>query len=173
LQLTFGERVPGLEARAFDENEVRAAAGLTMVTGAVAFCFAYFNKNYAPLQAVTTFFFAEFLIRLVAGLRASPMGLVSRALTTGRPPEWVSARPKRLAWTIGLGMSFAMMIITNSGIRGTLPRTMCLICLTMMWLESVLGFCVGCELHRQLALRGWVADDPEFEVCAGGRCEIR
>jgi hypothetical protein len=173
VQLSFGQRVAGLEAPAFNETEVRAAAGLTMVTGAVAFCFAYFDKNYAPLQVVTTFFFVEFLVRLTAGLRFSPVGLVSRVLTAGRPPEWVSAKPKRFAWTIGLALSFSMMVITNSGIRGMLPRTICLICLTMMWLESVLGLCLGCELHRWLVRRGWARDGSDIELCAGGRCEIR
>ena len=33
-----------------DENGVRAAAGLTMVIGAVAFAYAYFAKQYVPLQ---------------------------------------------------------------------------------------------------------------------------
>lgn len=32
-----------------NENAVRAAAGLTMVTGAVAFSYAYFDKQYVPL----------------------------------------------------------------------------------------------------------------------------
>jgi hypothetical protein len=172
MQLSFGQQVAGLQAPAFNETEVRAAAGLTMVSGAVAFSFAYFNKNYIPLQAITTFFFIEFLVRLTAGLRASPVGVVARALTIGRPPEWVSAKPKRFAWTLGLAMSFSMMLITNSGIRGTLPRTICLICLTLMWLESVLGLCMGCELHRWLVRRGWASDDAAFEVCADGRCEI-
>jgi len=172
MQLTFGQRVAGLESPAFNETEVRAAAGLTMVVGAIAFSYAYFDRNYIPLQAVTTFFFIEFLIRVTVGLQASPMGLVSRVLTAGRPQEWVSAKPKRFAWTLGLGMSLSMMIITNSGIRGYLPRTICLICLTLMWLESVMGLCVGCEIHRWLVRRGWASDDPGFEVCAGGRCQI-
>ena len=129
MELTFGERLPGLtadgrelHAAVFDENEVRAAAGLTMVIGAVAFSFAYFDANYLPLQIVTTFFFVEFLIRVTTGLRYSPMGLVAAVMTRSHPPQWVSAKPKRFAWSLGLGMSFAMMVITNSGIRGWLPQ---------------------------------------------------
>ena len=53
-----------------------------------------------------------------------------------------------------------MTVITNSGIRGPLPRTICLICLTLMWLESVLGLCVGCEIHALLVRRGWARADP-------------
>jgi len=35
---------------------------------------------------------------------------------------------RQVAWTLGLAMSGAMAVITNSGIRGWLPRTICLIC---------------------------------------------
>jgi hypothetical protein len=84
----------------------------------------------------------------------------------------VSAKPKRFAWSIGVGMSFAMMIITNSGIRGLLPMSICLLCLTLMWLESVLGLCVGCELYAFLVKRGWRAPDEAFEVCSHGVCQI-
>ena len=160
-----------LHAPVVDENEVRAAAGLTMVIGAVAFSYAYFTRQYIPLQVVASLFFVEFLIRVTVGIRYSPIGALARALTSNRPPEWVSAKPKRFAWTLGLGMTFAMTIITNIGIRGLLPRTICLICLTLMWMESALGVCLGCKIHGLMVRRGWTPADPEFEVCADGACE--
>ena len=104
-------------AAVVNENEVRAAAGLTMVIGAVAFSYAYFAKQYVPLQVAASLFFAEFLIRLTVGLRYSPVGIVALSMTRGRPPEWVSAKPKRFAWTIGLGAA----IITGLGRWYTVP----------------------------------------------------
>jgi hypothetical protein len=179
MELSFGQRVSGLaadgtevHAAVFDENEVRAAAGLTMMLGAVAFGYAYLAGQYVPLQVVSALFFVEFLIRLTAGLRYSPMGVIARALMLRHPPEWVSAKPKRCAWTLGLGMAFSMMVITNSGVRGTLPRTICAICLTLMWMESVLGVCLGCKIHGLLVRRGWATEDPAVEVCAQGDCEL-
>ena len=62
-----------------DENQVRAAAGVTMVLGAVAFSFAYFEQQYIPLQVVSTLFFVEFLARLTFGLRIQPDRAWSRA----------------------------------------------------------------------------------------------
>lgn len=176
---TGGEVIDGLtvdgtelHAAVVDENRARAAAGITMVVGAVAFVYAYFEKRYVPLQIVSTFFFLEFLVRVTAGLRRSPVGLVAGWMTNRRPPEWVSAKPKRFAWTLGLAMSGAMMIITNSGIRGWLPRSVCLICLALMWMESVLGLCLGCEIHAFLVRRNVRTDDPAFEICAGGVCAV-
>jgi hypothetical protein len=156
----------------YNENQVRAAAGITMAAGTYAFVYAYFDKEFVPIKVVTTFFFVDFLIRVFGNLNHSPSGIVGGLLVRGRPPEWVSPEPKRFAWSIGLVMSFSMMVITNSGVRGTLPRAICLVCLTLMWLESVLGLCMGCQLHAWLARRGLRGDDPNFEVCAGGVCEV-
>jgi hypothetical protein len=175
----YGQHIAGLtvdgktlEAGVFNENQVRAAAGLTMVIGAVAFSYAYFTHLYIPLQAVATFFFAEFLIRVTAGIQYSPTGIVANAMTRRNPPQWVSAKPKRFAWTLALGLGLAMTVITNSGIRGYLPRTICLICLTLMWMETALGLCLGCEIHGLLARLGWATRDPDFEVCANGACAL-
>jgi hypothetical protein len=180
MEIRFGAHIPalgadGAELRAavVDENEVRAAAGVTMVLGAVAFAYAYFDAQYVLLQVVSTLFFVEFLTRLTFGLRYSPIGVVARAVTLRHPPDWVSAKPKRFAWTLGLGMAFSMMVITNSGVRGTLPRTICAICLTLMWMESVLGVCLGCKIHGLLVRRGWATKDPAFELCAHGECDLR
>lgn len=175
--MSFGETIEGLsidghpvKAGVFDEHEVRAAAGLTLVFGAVAFVYAYFAKVYLPIKLVTSLFFIEFLLRVVFGLRFSPFGQLAKVLTWHWPPQWVSAKPKRFAWTLGLVMSLAMTAITNADIRGTLPLTICLICMTLMWLEAVLGLCLGCEIYGALVRRGWLARDESFEICSGGAC---
>lgn len=159
-------------AGVFNEVQVRAAAGITMALGAYAFIYANWAKYFIPIKFVTTFFAIDFLLRVTVGLQYSPVGLVSRWITRRRPPEWVSAKPKRFAWSLGLVMSVGMSIITNSNIHGLLPRTVCLTCLTLMWLESVLGLCLGCEMYAFMVRRGWRAKDEAYEVCAGGVCEV-
>jgi Domain of unknown function (DUF4395) len=159
-----------MDAAVCNENEVRVAAGLTLVIGAVAFSYAYFAKQYLPLQIVASLFALEFLVRVTAGIGNSPLGVVARAVTLGRPPEWVSARPKRFAWLLGLVMTSAMAVITNSGIRGLLPRTICLICLTLMWMESVLGLCLGCKIHGLLVRHGRGTRRLGI-LCADGTCD--
>ena len=160
-------------AAVVDEHRVRACAGMTMVLGAVAFACAYFRQVYWPLQVVSALFALDFLIRVTAGLRYSPVGVLAGLLTRRHRPEWVSAAPKRFAWTLGLAMSGAMAVITNSGVRGWLPRTICLICLALMWVESVLGLCPGCEIHRLLVRRGWASGDPAATICAHGACDVQ
>jgi hypothetical protein len=176
---TFGETIHGLSmagkpvtAGVFDEHQVRAAAGLTLVAGAVAFVYAYFAKEYVPIQLVTVLFFVEFLARVTVGLKYSPFGQLARLLVRGQSPHWVSAKPKRFAWSLGLVMSLAMAVITNTNVRGTLPLTICLICMTLMWLEAVLGLCLGCEVYGAVVRRGWVAKDEAYEICTSGACAV-
>jgi len=175
---TYGEVVEGLRGRGrpvrsgvFDERQVRAAAGVTLALGAVAFAFAALAREYRPIQLVTAFLAVEFLLRVAFGLRRSPVGRLARLLTRGQAPEWVSARPKRFAWSLGLAMSLLMTAITNSGIRGPLPFAICSVCLVLMWLEAVLGLCLGCGIHRGLVRRGWLASDGD-EPCSGGSCRV-
>jgi hypothetical protein len=174
---TYGQSMPGLtaagqplRAAVFNEHQVRAAAGITLVLGALAFVYAYFAKVYLPIQAVTALFFVEFAARVALGIHVSPIGVAAGALVRRYPPLWVSAKPKRFAWSLGLVLSLAMTIITNAGIRGALPLSICLMCLVLMWLETALGLCLGCEIHALLVRRGWAAPDPAVEICAGGVC---
>jgi hypothetical protein len=162
-----------LRAGVFNENEVRAAAGVTMVLGAVAFAYAWFAKVYLPIQLVAVFFFLEFLVRVTLGLRRSPVGRLARWMVRRQPPHWVSAKPKRFAWTLGMVMAGTMTLIAALGVRGPLPLTICLICLSLMWLEAVLGLCLGCEMHRLLVRRRWIAPDGDFEICTHGACTVQ
>jgi Domain of unknown function (DUF4395) len=161
-----------LHAPVVDENQARVAAGITMALGATAFVYANFDKLFWPIRAVSAFFFVDFSARVIAGLERSPAGVVARWMTRRQPRQWVSAKPKQFAWTLGLGMALAMTIITNRGIHGALPRSICLVCLTLMWLEAVLGVCLGCELYRVMVRRGWRATDPSYEICPNGACDV-
>jgi hypothetical protein len=179
ISLEYGQRISGvnadgdaLQAAVFNERVVRASAGLLMMFGFVAFFHALLDKDYLLLKIAAAYFLFEFLIRITVGIHRTPSGYIGHLMTRRYPPEWVSAKPKRFAWSMGAGISFAMVIITNAGITGYLPRTLCLICITLMWLESVLGFCVGCEIYRQLVKRGVASNDPAYEICAGGVCAI-
>jgi hypothetical protein len=78
MELSLGQRNPNPAAEneepraaVLNENQVRAAAGLTLVIGAVAFSYAYFTKQYIPLQAAASLFLLEFLTRLTAGIRTA------------------------------------------------------------------------------------------------------
>ena len=179
MNATYGQSILGLSAQGlpvragvFNEHEVRAAAGLTMVLAAVAGISAYFVQVYLPMQLVSAFFAIEFLVRVWLGFQYSPVRHAVRWMTRRKAPEWTSAAPKRFAWTLGLVMATSMVVITQLGIRGALPLSMCMVCLVLMWLEAVLGLCLGCELHGLLVRRGWARQDPAYEICPDGACRV-
>lgn len=161
-----------LRAAAVDEHRAQAAAGITMVFGTIALVYSYFDKVFWPIRVVSAGFFVDFLVRVTFGLERSPVGVVAGWLTRWQSPQWVSAKPKRFAWSLGLGMALVMAVMTNSGVRGPVPRSICMLCIALMWLEAVLGLCLGCELYGFMVRRGWRATDDAFEVCNGGACEI-
>ena len=179
MKLAFGDSIPGLllqgrpvRGKVFNEHQVRAAAGITLLLATVAFVQAWLAQRYLPIQAVTVFFALEFALRLSSGLRGSPVGWLAGRLVARQAPAWVSAAPKRFAWTLGLVMAGAMALITNLGVRGTLPLAICALCLTLMWLETALGLCLGCEIYRLLVRRGWIKVSDAFEVCTHGSCNL-
>ena len=66
MELRFGQNVAGLvvggrelRAAVFNENEVRAAAGVTLLIAAVAFSYAYFEQQYLPLRIASAFLLVE------------------------------------------------------------------------------------------------------------------
>lgn len=56
-----------------------------MALGTVALAYDYFAKVDIPIQVVTTVFFLDFLIRVTAGLKYSPMGILARWMTRRQP----------------------------------------------------------------------------------------
>ncbi len=155
-----------------DERRVRAAAGLTMAAGAIAFAVAVLDSTPVLIRIVSLVFAVDFTIRVVDRLEHSPVGFAAGWLVSRRHLQLVSARPKRFAWALGAAMSTTMAVITNLGVRGVVPRTICVICLVLMWAEAVLGLCIGCEIYGALVRRGWIGEQPGFDVCANGVCAI-
>ena len=86
MELSFAADHSRPRVACVSESEVRATAALTMVIGAVASSYAYFAKQYLPLQVAASLLFAEFLTRVRTGVRHTPIGVVARAMTLDRTP---------------------------------------------------------------------------------------
>lgn len=179
LQARYGERIPDLihngrtlQAGVFDEHAIRAASGVALVLASVALAYAYFDANYLPMQLITAGFFIEFVLRVAFGLRYAPVGALGVWMARNSTPRWLSAKSKRFTWTLGLLMSVLLLAIIFTGSRGALPMAVCLVCMVMMWLETALGLCLGCELYRFVLRRGWIGRDAAIEICSQGACDI-
>lgn len=129
------------------------------------------------------------LFEMLAGMfvitsRLSPTILLSTVLAQKSKPVWKPLVPKRFAWTIGA--SFIIMCIlyfnpdtfagwvntiankellptTENYMSSWIPTTLVWVCFGLMWMETVLGFCLGCKIHSLLVAMGILKE--ECEAC--------
>ncbi len=117
---------------------------------------------YAFLEMISTMF--------VATTRFSPTVLVSSFLASNKPAVWKPLVPKRFAWSIGASfivicwiyfnpevfaggvntLFSAGLSTTENYMSGLIPVILVWVCLAFMWMEAILGFCVGCQIHALL-----------------------
>ena len=129
------------------------------------------------------------LFEMLAGMSRvtsylSPTIWLSTWLARQHRPVWKPLAPKRWAWSIGAAMICLCLVFfhpekfaaavnalsqhillptTEQYLPRWLPLVMVWLCLGFMWLEAILGFCVGCQIHALLVKLG-VLQDP-CEAC--------
>ena len=160
----FGEIVEGFDLEVFNEREVRASAGILFVFGFGSFITALNTNDFRLVQGFAIFFLFDMLIRLVMSPRYSPTMALGRLAVYWQRPEWVSARPKRLAWGLGFGLALTTCFLMGRlGAPLALVMSLCGICMTVLFLEAAFGICVGCFLQQRLS-----KEKPE--LCPGDTC---
>lgn len=138
---------------------------------------------------VQTYLLIFALFEMLAGMfvltsRLSPTILISSFLAKAQKPVWKPLVPKRYAWGIGASLisvclaffnpeilaqwinqlfSKELLPTTENYIPFWIPINFVFICLGFMWLEAVLGFCVGCKVHALLVKVG--IHQEECDAC--------
>ena len=161
----IGRIVPGYTIPVMDERAVRAAAGILFLLGGAAFATALFTGSVQPLQPFGMFFMVDMLLRVTAGDRWSPTLVLGRLIVSRQRPEWVGAPQKEFAWWQGLGL--AVVSCTSMGLFMAplwLTLALCGVCLTLLFLETAFGICVGCALQTRFGKQ-----PPRY--CPGNACE--
>ncbi len=178
--MTYGKIIHGLkidgksaEYPVLNERDARAAAGIMFVLGIAAFVFSFFEKNYIMLNFVIISFALEFLIRII-DFEYAPFYNIGRFIVRKQRPDYTGAIQKRFAWSLGLMMAGSMIIIgVILKIRGALPFTFCMACLSLLWLETSFGICVGCKIYHFLMKKGIIKEPDVMPACPGGACEYK
>ncbi len=141
--------------------------------------------DYTVQSWILVYALFEMLISMSVVLsRLSPTILIASILASRQPQVWKPLVPKRFAWTIGATMISICWIYFNpeifagwvNAIAGSavlpttenymsyyIPLLMVWVCLGFMWLEAVLGFCVGCKVHALFVSLGIIKE--ECEAC--------
>ncbi|WP_134766123.1 DUF4395 domain-containing protein [Nocardioides sp. 1609] len=138
-----------------NEKAARVTAGLVVVTALVALV----TRTGWLLWPMAL----GFALRVYAGPRLSPFGLISTKLVAPRlgEPTVVPGPPKQFAQGVGLAFSLSAAILLSLG-ADTAGWTLVGLLAVAATLESVLAVCLGCLAFAGLIRLGVVPDD----VCA-------
>lgn len=125
------------------------------------------------------------LFEMLAGMTVrttalSPTAWIATFLARNAPKVWKPLAPKRFAWSIGASMICICLVffhpekfaagvnfVTQHTLLPTteqymprwLPLLMVWLCFGFMWMETVLGFCLGCQVHALLVKVG-ILEEP-------------
>lgn len=160
----IGEYVDGIDIPVVDERAVRASAGLLFLFGIIAVMTAALTGDLQLLRGFGIVFLFDMAMRLFVGTRYTPSLVIASLIVRRQRPEWVGAQQKRLAWAIGLGLGFVSCAAMGFlGVSAEVQIALCSICLSLLFIESAFGICVGCELQRLFS-----REKPQ--LCAGDTC---
>jgi hypothetical protein len=155
-----------------NERAVRAAAGIVMALATIGIAIAHFDGNATPIRVISVVVAVDLALRQVTGLTPlSPIGTLATFLVRGQTPEWVGVTQKRFAWALACGMAALIAVLTNTGVHGWGVQLVGLALICLLWLESVVGFCVGCFLYSRLIEAGLVHPE-DAPACGGSSCQI-
>jgi hypothetical protein len=136
------------------------------------------KRTYEYSTQTIILFYA--LFEMIAGMfvftaRFSPTIWLCTFLARNTPPVWKPLAPKRFAWTLGASfITFCIIFFnpdtfagwvntlfnhpllseTENYIPSGIAVNLVWVCIGLMWLEAVFGFCVGCKLHALLVKVG-------------------
>ena len=161
---SFGVITPEHDHPVFNERTIRGAAGLLFVFGFAGWMLAATTGDFALLRAFGAAFMIDMFLRLFLGQRFTPSLIVAGFLVRKQRPEWVDAKPKQTAWSIGFGLVLvACFMMGWLGLRDEIVLSLCAFCLSFLFAEAAFGFCAGCWLHQRFA-----KEKPQ--LCSGEVC---
>ena len=143
-------------------NPVNEVSARLVAAGVLTMALATLVFDQPWILAVMAY---GFLARVATGPSLSPLGqLVTRVITprVPFPDRPVAGPPKRFAQGMGLAMtSTAAVLALGFGERAAADVIAGLVVMAA-GLESIFGFCIGCQVFAILMRRGLIPDD----VCA-------
>ena len=162
----YGEKVPGYDITVINEREARAAAGLLFMLGMIVIFVGIGYNHIIVARVYLAFLFIDFTTRVISP-KYSPSLLLGKFVVRNQKPEYVGGLQKRFAWTLGWFISWPMLYWFVWHWDITFYKVLiCILCLTLMFLEAAFAICVGCMIYKSIT-----RNDPQH--CPGGTCEIR
>jgi hypothetical protein len=141
--------------RTINEKAARVVAGVVAVIGLVALL--------APAHWLAIPLAYGFWARVLTGPKLSPLAALASRVIAPRlgAPKTVAGPPKRFAQGMGAAITTAAVVALALGASGVVEVLLALLVVAAA-LESVLAFCLGCQVFGLLMRIGVVPD----EICA-------
>ncbi|CAA6812670.1 MAG: Unknown protein [uncultured Sulfurovum sp.] len=164
--LYFGEKVEGYTVSVINEREARAAAGILFFLGMVSFFNAYLLHDFRFTQIFVTLFMIDFMVRVLINPKYAPTLILGRLFIANQKPEYVGAKQKRFAWSIGLVLSIPMfLMIVIFEYMTPIKIAVCVVCLLLLFAETAFGICIGCKIYQMIY-------KESAQYCPGNVCEM-
>lgn len=163
----FGEIVNGYSIPVFNNREIRATAGIMFLAAFISLTLILSVGNFIPVKYILSVFVIEFSTRLFIAPKFAPLLIIGRFIVGNQNPEYVGAAQKKFAWYIGFVISaimFFLLVVLNA--YSPITGFACLICLILMFFESVFGICMGCKLYG-------IMKKDKAQYCPGEICDVK
>ncbi len=160
----FGEKIDKYDFKVINERDARASAGIMFLLGIVTLGHFLLTRNLFWANLFTITFILEFIIRVFINPKYAPYMVLGSLIVSNQEPDWVEARPKKFAWALGVILGAIMTYFIVFNIMTPARLLTCLLCLLLLYLESVFGICLGCILYKKLNLK--------LYKCPGGVCAM-
>ncbi len=165
--ITFGEPVENYDRLVLNEREARAGAGILFLFAIISFLYAATYMDFRFTKVFITFFMLDFFVRVFISPKYAPSLIAGRLFVSHQTPEYVSATPKRFAWSIGFILSVVMFIlVVVLEMMTKIKLVICLLCLSLLYFEAVFGICLGCIIYRLITHK-------KTQYCPGGTCMLQ
>ncbi len=174
--ISFGEYVEGKSYKVLNERVVRGAAGIMLLMAFIAFIYGFILQQYIVLPFLTGFLALNFFIGVFINPKFAPVVFLSWLMVKKQSPLYIGAIQKKFAWSLGLTLTLSIFILSLfllSDVSYFDPVCMlCLICITLLYIETAFGICVGCQLYH-LSIRLKIIPKPEENPnCMGDACAV-
>ena len=164
---TFGENVEGYNIPVLNEREIRASAGILFFFLLMAIAQIMYTGHFLFTKYIITVFLIDFSIRVFVNPKFSPSLIIGRLIVRNQVPEYVGARQKKFAWTIGVVLAatmFIFLVIVNA--YSPITGAVCLICLVFTFFETAFGICLGCKFYNFFY-------KEKAQHCPGEVCDVK
>ena len=160
----FGEKVDEFDFKVINERDARASAGIMFLFGLLSLFSVFQFRTLFWAELFTVTFILEFAVRIIFSPKYAPYMVISSLIVSNQEPEWVEAKPKQFAWALGFVLGVIMAYYIVFSIMDPTRLIICLICLVLLFTESVFGVCLGCIIYKKLNIK--------LQRCPGGVCGI-